>query len=345
MNKKRDTFWDILKGIAIILVVFGHAIQYGSGERFFEEHLYFEDKVFIFIYSFHMPLFMLISGYMFYFSINRYTVKEILISRCKGLLLPIFSSTVLIFGVKEIILEGIMQYGIRFTVKSFINLFLGNLWFLWAIFYCSLVVLCTKKFFKDNLLVYVIIFILSFFWKDAYNFSYYKFMFPFFVIGYFFNKSNGKKYLENVKWKWVIFCGIIFIGMLTFYNRDSYIYTTGHYILKDNSIRQLGIDMYRMVIGAVGSIFVILFMKKILFVINSEQINKTLSFIGKNSIGIYIFSGYIFYYMLLEITQMVADLNYLLAAMETIIILGISLAISAIIQKNKILSLTFLGGR
>lgn len=65
MKKSRDPFWDAAKGVAIVLVAFGHAIQYGSGRDFLWGSLYFNQRVFQFIYSFHMPLFMLISGYFF----------------------------------------------------------------------------------------------------------------------------------------------------------------------------------------------------------------------------------------------------------------------------------------
>src|ERR1700712_1476004 len=52
--KTRDRLLDIAKGIAIILVVAGHTLQ--SGENFDEK------PMFRVIYSFHMPLFVFISG-------------------------------------------------------------------------------------------------------------------------------------------------------------------------------------------------------------------------------------------------------------------------------------------
>lgn len=71
-NMQSDSLYDIrldiIKGIAIILVVMGHCIQYGSGNDYYTSALFFEENIFKFIYSFHMPLFMLISGYVFGFS-------------------------------------------------------------------------------------------------------------------------------------------------------------------------------------------------------------------------------------------------------------------------------------
>lgn len=66
--KGRIEFVDRLKGFAILLVVFGHV-----AERYLEFDLYPEYSVFYSIlykvvYSFHMPLFMMISGYLFSYS-------------------------------------------------------------------------------------------------------------------------------------------------------------------------------------------------------------------------------------------------------------------------------------
>lgn len=61
----RSEYLDFVKGTAIILVELGHCVQWGSGAAFLSSGLFFEDGLFRFIYSFHMPLFMLVSGYVF----------------------------------------------------------------------------------------------------------------------------------------------------------------------------------------------------------------------------------------------------------------------------------------
>lgn len=57
--RKRDLYFDNLKGILISLVVFGHLI----------ENFYFKSKfveiVYTFIYTFHMPAFIFLSGLFF----------------------------------------------------------------------------------------------------------------------------------------------------------------------------------------------------------------------------------------------------------------------------------------
>lgn len=64
----RSEYLDFLKAILIITVLLGHCIQYGGG---YEDNSFFDNKLFKFIYSFHMPLFMLISGYLFSESVKK----------------------------------------------------------------------------------------------------------------------------------------------------------------------------------------------------------------------------------------------------------------------------------
>lgn len=58
-TEKRLFYLDALKGILIFLVVLGHAIQFQIAD-------YQHNVLFRLIYSFHMPLFFLISGFLTY---------------------------------------------------------------------------------------------------------------------------------------------------------------------------------------------------------------------------------------------------------------------------------------
>ena len=65
MNKRNINI-DLSKGILIILVVLGHSIQYAIGSEWLTSQKFYDDIIFRAIYSYHMPLFMMISGYLFY---------------------------------------------------------------------------------------------------------------------------------------------------------------------------------------------------------------------------------------------------------------------------------------
>lgn len=59
--KNRIEWIDCAKGLAIILVVFGHALTYFSPD--------FENIIHM-IYSFHLPLFFVLTGYVSAYSYN-----------------------------------------------------------------------------------------------------------------------------------------------------------------------------------------------------------------------------------------------------------------------------------
>lgn len=57
-RRLRNIYLDVVKGIAMFLVIWGHCIQY-----FTASSTHYENIVFKVIYSFHMPLFALILQY------------------------------------------------------------------------------------------------------------------------------------------------------------------------------------------------------------------------------------------------------------------------------------------
>lgn len=56
-KQNREYLYDNIRGILILLVVLGHALEYFRLDNKVGEFLY------VFIYLFHMPVFIFISGY------------------------------------------------------------------------------------------------------------------------------------------------------------------------------------------------------------------------------------------------------------------------------------------
>ncbi len=67
----RDDFLDFAKGILITLVLLGHCIQCLSGDIYYSNTMYYSNWLMKYIYSFHMPMFIYISGYLTFFSIKK----------------------------------------------------------------------------------------------------------------------------------------------------------------------------------------------------------------------------------------------------------------------------------
>lgn len=92
MLPKRNEYLDIVKGIAMILVFLGHAIQQADAINCYD------NIIFDVIYSFHMPLFMLVSGYLFWNSYvkNKNSIDTLVLKRTRSLLLPLITFSVLL---------------------------------------------------------------------------------------------------------------------------------------------------------------------------------------------------------------------------------------------------------
>ena len=82
---------DVLRGWAIILVVFGHCMEYASGHEFFSVNGIYNNLIFKVIYSFHMPLFACISGWLFGSTIEKYASFDIIRRKAESLIIPIAS--------------------------------------------------------------------------------------------------------------------------------------------------------------------------------------------------------------------------------------------------------------
>lgn len=67
---------DALKGFAIFTVVLGHCVTDSMASNTYQEYKYIMKILYDFIYSFHMPLFFAISGYLFYLTKSYKKFKE-----------------------------------------------------------------------------------------------------------------------------------------------------------------------------------------------------------------------------------------------------------------------------
>lgn len=347
--KQRDAFWDVVKGFSILLVVLGHSINYGNGVDYLRHEAFYDNFLFKVIYSFHMPIFMIVSGYLFYNSLTRKTASTIILSRIRMLLVPILSFA-LIYKIPLAISVLRGMYSVRFFICDFFKcIFLGyHLWFLWSVFLNSMLVLVVYNY-KLPLFSYFLIWICSLFPSVQGDFltgiELYSFMYPFFVIGFLFHKYGNTKWYDDVRV--LIFSGLLYALLLLFYNRDTYIYTTGQSVLKDNYLYYFLIDIQRFLTGFCGSVFFINAFRHLYIFIGSNHYFKYLSALGINSMGIYCFH-HIFLWQFIKRCTVRIHIDYCslpLTLLTFCSALFFGLVCTLFAKKSKITNILFLGGR
>lgn len=130
-EKNRIIELDFFKGIAILLVVLGHSVSRGVADHYL-------DPVMLWIYSFHMPLFFFISGYLIsYTSYKKRNFGNSVLKKVLTLLLPYLVWT---YGVSLIEDRKIPNIEVVFLSTD------SHYWFVYLLFLFSLFYLFSSFF-------------------------------------------------------------------------------------------------------------------------------------------------------------------------------------------------------
>jgi len=341
MEKSRIQYLDYIKAFAIFCVVWGHSIQHISRND------YFANPVFEFIYSFHMPLFVIISGYFFRSSL-KLTFGKLLVKKFSQLILPIITWTFLIclFDVYLRIHVGHRTVTVGWLTRIYAYEY-GNLfWFLKCLFYCYLIAWVALKMLKNEWLAGVLAILVFSFIVPASS-SVLRFLLPYFWVGVLLQKYLYLIERHNLKILSVTF--MMFVVMLFFWKGQYTIYKTGMNNLIDFTNFSFHFDnwqitLFRFLIGLAGSIFFITLIK------NLGKLNLTgfnlLSIIGQYTMEIYVLQRFI----LERITYPwnVAPMNswiytWLFTPFITLIVIAGCYLLAKMIERNKVLNLCLLG--
>lgn len=175
IGNQRILYWDVIKCFAIFTVVWGHCIEFLQPDT----SKGWSDPVAARIMSFHMPLFMTVSGY-FARSVFKACVWETIAKKGRQLLLPSVSLYFLI-GMCLIFLRH-KEFWQGLT--SLLGYCIVSFWFLKALFIYYVLTCAGIHLWRRNAVYVVVPIILGVFlpveWLDyAHSIS----MYPYFVIG------------------------------------------------------------------------------------------------------------------------------------------------------------------
>lgn len=177
MVHERLEYMDVAKCIAIFLVCIGHS--------YFLSPTGHSSIARAWIYSFHMPLFMLLCGF---FSVNSFKLSfsALLIKKSRTLLLPIISFTLLsciIYIIGDV----------PDLCSACRSELIGGMWFLRTLFFCYFIVYAVKKTRLPDWLC-CLLSCLAFMAIPKGSFLQTNYLLLFFWTGYFTNKYKEKYY-------------------------------------------------------------------------------------------------------------------------------------------------------
>ncbi|MHA7774202.1 acyltransferase family protein [Roseibium sp. M-1] len=139
---ERMPWVDAAKGFGILLVVAGHSLRGIDAEGLIDPVVF--STIDHRIYSFHMPLFFMISGLFFLPQLQKQSAHEFLWSKCFRLIYPLVLWTYIFVGLKFAadILAGRPVEWSNLMVLPFPGQW--HFWFLWALFLVQLLLLAAK---------------------------------------------------------------------------------------------------------------------------------------------------------------------------------------------------------
>ena len=270
--------FDVIKVLAIFLVLWGHAIMHFTSEDQYSFSAY------QFIYSFHMPLFMMLSGF-FSASSMRVSFKELFYKKFWRLIYPAISFGLIFLGV-NLLWDYFADY--KGNSVNGIKYMWGIFWFLKSLFVCYIVLyLCLKLCDGRKLPASIIAIVFS---QECPLFMV-NWMLPFFVLGYLFS-YNFSKFLQYKK---LLFAVSLLAFAICLHYYDAACIEQIQEVKQRLLLRDLGaitdlmkIQMSRFLIGFAGSVMVISGVSIIVPCYRNSPMMLLFAKYGGQTLGIYI---------------------------------------------------------
>ncbi|MFW0973304.1 acyltransferase family protein [Leclercia pneumoniae] len=320
---------DLLKGVAIFLVVWGHCIQFLTTDRYD----FFGNYVFMAIYSFHMPLFMGISGYLFGLSLGKKNFPDAIMGKVYQLIVPVVSWSIML---------GLILNGEVSTQDISYQLIYG-LWFIWSLFVISIIFIVAYFISANYFFLYTIaICLLLLLLPDDNNLKMIKYLAPYFALGLILPRF--KYYFSAIGFIPMVLAALSWVLLLFFWNKSYYIYTTGMSLPKGGEWQQAINNLYRYAGGLTGCAVMLMSAK---FFIKSQKITTFFSLIGRHTLVIYITQTFLFFWVNknrvinMGLNEILYSITF--TPLAALVIILSSTMIGIFISKNSLASILLLG--
>lgn len=200
---ERLPFFDFLKMFAMFMVLWGHCIQHLQTGEVWNEPMH------KFIYSFHLPLFMMIAGF---FSLSSFKLSFMDVLKKKGsqLILPCITWGIILYGVIAVMNSC---FGAKLSYSPFF-VFFQHFWFLKSLFACFLIAYIVSRKCK-NVLLWVVVTLMLAHVTTTHQLP---IMYFCFLAGVLL-RLNFSKFTDKYKIITVI-CGVVYLGLVIMTKAD-----------------------------------------------------------------------------------------------------------------------------
>lgn len=276
-QKGRIPYLDFLKFFAISSVLLGHSVEQTTGNDFWD------NPIWAFIYTYHMPLFMMLCGYFFKSSL-KLSFTEMIGKKFVQLMIPAISAWVLMYLFVTLTKYNPYPEIVDLSWMGFMN----ALWFLKSVFFCYLIGWVFIKAFKNVWLSAILSSVIALF-TPLCNIDSINFMLPMFWMGHLLHQHQ--EWID--KHRKILFASslVAFIAMLPFWSGRLTVYMVPIQFFDWSTFafdwNNLGITFYRMAIGMAGSMFFFLLAPWVYNRISNWRITPTLNQLGKCTLGLY----------------------------------------------------------
>ena len=280
---------DIVKGMAIFLVICGHLIQRSLvvlGQD------YFSNPVFKCIYMFHMPLFFFVSGYLMAYSLKKHPIGDLLRSRAWGLMVPFFSWGLLGIGVACVLNRAdLARRGVAAVLFDPAQLPIWFIWFLLTLF-LSTGLLLASVWLKSWLGKFAFPVGLALLWAvpvhGFLSFYYVKWFYLFYLAGYVVSR-HGADLVRRLN-HWIVM-GValgLFVFLALHWTKNDFVYVNQMRLgfLNGPDVLRLA---YRYLVGFLGIALVFFIGERL----SRHGAGRLLSWVGFYSLDIYLIQRYL----------------------------------------------------
>jgi fucose 4-O-acetylase-like acetyltransferase len=328
VEKSRNSSIDIIRGIAVLLVLLGHSTQ-----RSFEH--YEANALMKVITSFHMALFIFVSGYVINFGKSELNFTWIR-GKFKKLIYPYIIWYMIYYLFSNFSFSGLSPYldysgGFLEYLKRGFLYPTNGLWFLWVLFFCYLLYFLCKKIMKRYTIVVMLVLsaLIQVVAKKYFAINYFVFYFPIFIFGYIFGyyKEFTNKYMNKIGMASCVIYPLMFSQYVWKFNSPIFL---NNLIINDH-IKKF-VTLSYLYITALSAIFIVYMIANF---IKIEVLKSFFLKYGKLSLEIYVAQG-----LVLNIgigTQYLRTITVFITA--TIL----SYLIATVIKRIKLLDAVLLG--